>query len=139
MITKDFGNGYTITTSGENFIEAFEQMAALQDVFESCPLEGSNGDFKLVVRDVTKDGEDYRYYELWDKRTKAKKPLHVYKQKDKKGLMYVAKKDKKGNWLPNDGWTVFKKEDSAPATDEVKTNKATASAGKKSKISDPDF
>lgn len=137
MITKDFGNGYSITTSGENFVECFEQMAALQDIFESCPIDGSKGDFKLVVRDVEKDGEAYRYYELWDRATKAKKPLHIYKQKDKKGLMYVAKKDKDGNYYPNDGWIVFNKE--GGATEKAKTNRAPASESKKAKVTEPDF
>lgn len=134
MITKDFGNGFTITTSGENFVESFEQMASLQDIFDSCPMEKSNGKFKLIVRDVEKDGETYRYYELRDEATGARKPLHLYKQKDKKGLMYVAKKDKDGNWLDDDGWSIFKKQ-------EVKTEeKPTAKPqGKKPKVEEPDF
>jgi len=124
-LSKNVGAGVTASVEGESFTEAFEQMAMIEECYEACPLEQSNGSFRHRVRDVEKDGKEYRYYELMDIETKARLSLGQYDQKDKKGFLFPKRKasaEKGGEWLPNRGWEVWAPQNAAkPAQEKSKS------------------
>lgn len=106
-ITKSVGNGVSVTVQEDTFIEAFDAMSTIEDCFRACPLPDSDGSFKMMVRNVEKDGEKNTYYELIDNKTRARLSLGQFKEKGKSGLLFPKRKDKEKNWLPNQGWVVW--------------------------------
>lgn len=87
--------------------EVFKELATIQEIFgeEKCGLCGSTN-FKFVVRNV--DGNDY--YELRCSDTKCKAIL-AFGQHKKGGTLFPKRKDDNGNYLPNNGWHKWKKEE----------------------------
>lgn len=145
-LTKNVGSGLSVSVEGETFIEAFEQMAAMEDCFEPNP-SNPDGEVRLRVRNskYMKDGKEKTatYYELVDTDTKATLSLSCH-DGDKKGSLYPKRRAKPnedgtpGEWLENRGWVVFKPANSTK-TESVKSSTKTATTGKKAKVEEPDF
>lgn len=118
-LTKNVGSGLSVSVEGETFIEAFEQMAAMEDCFEPNP-KNPNGEVRLRVRNskFMQNGKekDATYHELVDVETGAVLALGSH-DGDKKGSLFPKRRGKRnedgspGPWLDNRGWVIFKKED----------------------------
>lgn len=131
-LTKNVGC-MTITVEGENMMEAFEKMSMSEECFEPCPIQGAS-DFKLRVRTVEKDKEEFTYYELVSPvfengkyKGQARLSLSQY-NKPRLGWLYPQRRDKSKNNLPNRGWEVWEGNKT-----ETETTKPAAKATGKSK------
>lgn len=110
-LTKNIGP-ITITVEGETLMEAFEQMSMSEECFEPCPIPGAS-DYKLRVRTVEKDKEEYTYYELSSAifengkyKGNARLSLSQY-NKPRLGWLYPQRRDKEKKNLPNRGWDLW--------------------------------
>lgn len=145
-LTKNVGC-MTITVEGENLMDAFEEMSMSEECFEPCPINGASSDYKLRVRTVEKDNDEFTYYELVSPifedgqyKGQARLSLSQY-NKPKLGWLYPKRRDKEKKNLPNRGWEVYEKTaNSAPAQSEpAKSSTKSTSSSKKAKVEEPDF
>jgi len=91
--------------------EIWEQIAHFQEVFEIGPAT-KNGESDDNVRFVVREVEDNKYYELRytgsnPKLLGAKKSFGQHK---KGGGLFPKNKDDEGNWLPDNGWRQWDKD-----------------------------
>lgn len=134
-LSKNVGSGLSVSVEGETFIEAFEQMAGMEECFEPNPAN-PNGEVRLRVRNskYNQNGKEKlaTYYELVDVETGAVLSLSCH-DGDKKGSLYPKRRETKnedgtpGEWRENRGWVVFKKQQNE------KPAETKAPAGKKAK------
>lgn len=109
-VTYKTRNGrMAIKASGNTPKEVFGNMASLVEVLDAADVCGKCGDTGIVpkVRTIDKDS----YYELACTNLKCRATLS-FGQTREGGLLFAKRKDKDDNWLPNDGWTVYRKPNS---------------------------
>lgn len=107
------GQNIKVEVEGANHTELFENISAAQEVFgvEECG-NCHNKHYRFVVRKVEKmEGKkmkEYKYYELHCPKCKARL---AFGQHQEGNTLFPRRKDANDNYLPNGGWTVYKKED----------------------------
>ena len=109
-VTYKTRNGrMAIKASGNTPKEVFGNMASLVEVLDAADVCGKCQDAGIVprVRTIDKDS----YYELACTNPKCRATLS-FGQTREGGLLFAKRKDKDDNWLPNDGWTVYRKPNS---------------------------
>jgi len=89
-------------------IQLWAELARFQEVFEdtTCKKDGQESDdVRFVVRNVTKDGKNYKYYEL---RCMEQGPLRgvrkAFSCHEEGGGLYFKNKNSEGEYLPDNGW-----------------------------------
>lgn len=93
--------------------EAFACIAKHQEVFGNtkCGACG-NPNIKYLVRKATSEDkkEEYEYPELVCTDSKCRARLSFGHINNKSGDLFPQRKDKDKNFLPSNGWVVFKRE-----------------------------
>lgn len=90
---------------GKTQKEVWEQLANFQEVFEAsekCGLCGSSNP-RFVTREV--DGNNFYELACRDHKCGAKLGMGSHKVG---GSLFPRRKDKDDNWMPNNGWYVYK-------------------------------
>lgn len=107
-LSKDVGFGVIARVEAENYIEAFKQLAMIEDCYDRVPDTVQN--FRHRVREH--DGNEY--FELVgqtdDFKIRPTLALGVYNKSGSKGFLFPKRKqseDKGGAWLDNNGWVVY--------------------------------
>jgi hypothetical protein len=95
-----------IEVDGENTRELVTRVAHLQEIFSfsKCGLCGG------PVRYVTRTAQNFVFYEV--KCTDIRRcgaALKLGQPKANPDWLFPSRKDQNGNWLPNDGWTIYQK------------------------------
>lgn len=123
-------NRMTFELEGKTHTDIFEQIAAVQEVFEQteCVRAGKKSDnVKFVVRE---DAEENKYYELvcQDSDPELRYAKLAFGQHKKGGSLFPRRKDKDNKYLPNNGWVIYgkdiAKEDKEAASATTETKKA---------------
>lgn len=98
--------------------EIFEQLATFDSVFGNAKNK-ANGSENIGYRVREVDGN--KYYEMYDRDT-----YHTLKfgQTKKDGSLFPRRKDADGNWLDDNGWTLYKPD--APNVKQTKQENAQA-------------
>ena len=100
----------------------FEQIAAIQDLFE-CETEcgvchDKEAGIRFVKRDAeTHDGKKVKYYELRCRKCFAR---FQFGQAQEGGGLFPKRKDKDGKPLPNRGWEKYERPQRAAANGQTK-------------------
>ena len=102
----------TVEFEADSEAEIFRQIASFQEVFESaltCRKDGKTSqDVHFVVR---QDADENEYFEA---RVVAGPLVGVKKafgqKKKPKGKLFPRKKDQNDNWLPDNGWVRWDKD-----------------------------
>jgi hypothetical protein len=100
---KTANNRITFEIEGGNQKAVFQGIADVQDVFETedkCGLCNSTA-LRFRVRSVTKDGKQYKYFELVCSNCWAR---FDFGQNQVGETLFPKRQDKDGNYLPNRGW-----------------------------------
>ena len=94
-----------ITVEGKDQRDLFEQLASLQEVFgdSKCGACGKSN-LKFVVRDVEKDGEENRYYEMRCADCGARLTYGCHK---KGNSLFPKRKDADGKFSKTNGWSKY--------------------------------
>jgi hypothetical protein len=109
------GDSVTLEVEGGNQVELFENLSSTQEVFgvDKCGACG-NKQFRFAVRKVTKmegkKAKEFKYYEFHCTSPKCRARL-AFGQHQEGGTLFPRRKDGE-KYLPNNGWTVYQKEDS---------------------------
>ena len=95
-----------IKCEAETTRELVAQVAHLSEVFQfsKCGICGA------PVRYVTRTAQSFTFYEV--KCTDTRRcgaALKLGQPKANPDWLFPSRKDQNGNWLPNDGWTIFQK------------------------------
>jgi hypothetical protein len=88
---------------GGNQKALFQAISDLQDCFEAeskCGLCG-NVDIRFRVREVSKNGKQYKYFEMVCNHCFAR---FDFGQNQVGETLFPKRKDENGNYLPNHGW-----------------------------------
>ena len=97
--------------NGETPKDLFKSIAALQEVFEAESACGccQSDDIRFQARQV----DDYDFYEMVCRSCFAR---FQFGQAKKGGGLFPKRKDEDGNYLPNNGWARYQKQEmqSAP-------------------------
>lgn len=109
--TKD--GRMTVELEGNSQAEIWRQIASFQEVFEDTKItkfEQTSDDVRFTVR---KDDDDNEYFELRyagdnPKLFGVKKAFGQNKKPE--GKLFPKRKDKEGNYLPDNGWVKYDKE-----------------------------
>lgn len=111
--------GLTVRVEGSNQKEVFKQLAAFEEVFTETVCKKCGGsDTRFVVRNV----EDNDFYEMRCENLNCRAKLE-FGQHKKGGTLFPKRKDDEGNFLPDNGWTVWMPDGATPAP--AKTAKKT--------------
>ncbi len=112
--TVQGGAGVSLEVEGGNQKELFENIAAVSEVFgvQECGA-CHDKNFKFVVRNVDKEEKgktkSYRYYEYHCTNPKCRAKL-AFGSHQEGSTLFPKRKDDEGKWLPNNGWTIYVKE-----------------------------
>lgn len=98
------GGALTFELSGETTKDLFEQISAVQEIFEaekSCGCCHSE-DLRFLARQV----DDFKFYEIACQNPQCRARF-AFGQAKKGGGLFPKRKGEDGEWLPNRGWSKF--------------------------------
>lgn len=95
----------TFEITGATQQEVFEELAAIQEVFDTETACGicNNDKLRYQHRIVTK----YHFHELVCRNPECRARFSFGHSQDDKGALFPKRKDKDGNWIPNRGWEKY--------------------------------
>lgn len=134
-LSRDLGFGVTATVEAETYVDAFKQLALIEDVYDRVPdnIEW----FRHRVREV----EGNHYFELAGTSQGGKvRPTLSLGQYKKGGFLFPKRKaseEKGGAWLDNNGWVVWQKNENSKPENEKPAS--TSKRGKKVSDDEEDF
>lgn len=103
----------TISFEASGQKEIFQQLAALSEIFSHSVCGACKSpDIRYVVRETSKGNKKFQYHELHCQKCRARL---AFGQHSEGGTLFPKKKDESGEFLPNNGWVKFTKEEDAAA------------------------
>ena len=110
-LIRKLSNKNTIKVEGATQKELFEAVAAQTEVFSIDTCGACNSDeVSYLVREAGEGKKLFKFYELVCRKCRAKLAFGQHSSGD---TLFPKKKDDDGNWLSNNGWIVYKKENDA--------------------------
>ena len=90
--------------------ECFTELASAHEIFShnECMACGSKN-----VKPVVREYDGNTYYEM---RCNACRATLAFGQRRADGALYPRRKGKDGEWLPNDGWVVYSRNNNSEET-----------------------
>lgn len=103
------GQNLQLEVDVANQKELFAEMAKHQEVFNNTECgHCKSSKTRFVVRHVVVGKKTYDYYEMHCEKCRCRLAFGVHNSED--GTLFPKRKDETGAYLPDNGWTQFKKE-----------------------------
>ena len=98
----------SVELDAANQKDAFEQLSTVGEVFNHTECGAcKNKDVRFLVRTVVDGKKEFKFYEMQCGKCKARLSFGQHSTGD---TLFPKKKDDNGEWLPNNGWVVYKPE-----------------------------
>lgn len=109
QFTYKLSDKMTVVFDASGQKDVFNILGSLSEIFSYNQCGACKSpDIRYVVRETSKGNKKFQYHELHCQKCRARL---AFGQHSEGGTLFPKKKDEGGEFLPNNGWVKFTKED----------------------------